>query len=142
MDLFVSGRLSALTMSHSPHSSPKSEVSHASQGAHDDHGDIASHVRIYIVVGAALLIGTALTVGMYYVHFSSMALTITIALFIASIKGFLVAGFFMHLISEKRAIYSMLFVTVIFFFALGGLTIWGLHDTPWGSQMKAPYVNH
>jgi cytochrome c oxidase subunit 4 len=120
-----------------PASTSPAQPTHA---AHDDHGDISAHVKIYLVVGGALLLGTAITVGMYYVHFASMALTITIALFIASIKAFLVAGFFMHLMSEKKAIYSMLAVTVIFFFSLGILTLWGIHDLPFGSEMKAPYV--
>ena len=51
-----------------------------------DHHDIAAHVRTYLVVFGALLVGTVITVGMYYVHFESMAVTIAIALFIASIK--------------------------------------------------------
>jgi cytochrome c oxidase subunit 4 len=127
------------TPSSTSHVSKSAGSATAGQAAHDDH-DIAAHVRIYLTVGSALMIGTAITVGMYYVHFHSMALTITIALFIASIKAFLVAGFFMHLISEKKAIYSMLAVTGIFFVALGALTIWGLHDTPYGSQHKTPYV--
>lgn len=109
-------------------------------GGHDDHGDIASHLRTYIGVFLALLVGTVITVAMYYVHFDSMALTIAIALFIASIKSFLVAGYFMHLISEKKTIYGILAVAVIFFVALGGLTLWGMHDWPTGSEGKAMYV--
>ena len=34
--------------------------------------------------------------------------TIAVALFIASIKSFLVAGYFMHLLSEKKTIYLIL----------------------------------
>ena len=41
-----------------------------------DHHDIAAHVRTYLVVFGALLVGTVITVGMYYVHFESMAVTI------------------------------------------------------------------
>src|SRR5687767_4600301 len=33
------------------------------------HHDIKKHVRTYILVFVALLIGTVVTVGMYYVHF-------------------------------------------------------------------------
>ena len=40
------------------------------------------------------------------------------ALFIATIKASLVAGFFMHLLSEKKLVYTLLAVTVIFLIAL------------------------
>lgn len=121
--------------------------SHGSSGAHgaaghdghDDH-DVAAHLKTYIGVFIALLVGTVITVAMYYVHFDSMALTIAVALFIASIKSFLVAAYFMHLISEKKAIYGILIISLIFFVALGGLTLWGMHDPPAGSEMKAMYV--
>ena len=119
------------------HSSAHSPASHAG----DDHDhDIAAHVRTYLIIFGALLVGTILTVAMYYVDFSSMALTVAVALFIASIKAFLVAGYFMHLMSEKKMIYSMLAVTMVFFFALGALTIWSSRDMPKDTQMKALYV--
>ena len=49
------------------------------------------------------------------------------ALFIACVKGFLVAGYFMHLISEKKMIYGILMATVFFFAGLMGLTIWSMN---------------
>ena len=106
--------------------------------AHDDH-DVASHIKTYVTVFLALLVGTVVTVGLYYVHFDSMAVTIAVALFIASIKAFLVAGYFMHLLSEKKMIYSMLGVTMVFFFALGTLTLWGSADHPRDTVTKALY---
>ena len=121
------------------HSIPDSGVPAHSSG-HDDHDDVASHLKTYFGVFAALLVGTCLTVGMYYVHLDSVALTIAIALFIASIKAFLVAGFFMHLLSEKKTIYVMLAITVVFFIGLGGLTIWGMQDFPTGTATKTHYV--
>lgn len=82
------------------------------------HVDIDHHVRIYMIVFASLAILTVLTVGVSYFHFPVM-LAIAIALFIAVIKGSLVACYFMHLISEKKLIYWVLAVTVLFFlFAL------------------------
>ena len=50
-----------------------------------------------------------------------------IALFIASIKAFLVAGYFMHLMSEKKMIYGILLATVFFFAGLMYLTIWSMN---------------
>jgi cytochrome c oxidase subunit 4 len=96
--------------------------------------DVSKHVKIYITVFLALLAGTGITVGMYYVHFQSMVVTITIALFIASIKASLVAGFFMHLISEKRAIYAMMTATVFFFAAMMYLVVWSRGEVPRGSE--------
>ena len=98
----------------------------------DNHSvdELKKHVRTYMLVFLALLAGTAITVGLYYVHFESVALTVSIALFVASIKSFLVAGFFMHLISEKKAIYAMLITTAVFFVALMFLTLWAMHDYP------------
>ncbi|HTI70195.1 MAG TPA: cytochrome C oxidase subunit IV family protein [Candidatus Limnocylindria bacterium] len=117
-----------------------SSVSPSAGHGHDAHGhDVASHNKVYFVVFGALLFGTILTVAMYFVHFQSMAVTITIALFIASIKAFLVAGYFMHLLTEKKLVYSVLTITAIFFVALIGLTMWGTHDGPRGTVSKPLY---
>lgn len=96
--------------------------------------DISKHVKVYVTVFVALLVGTVLTVGMYYVHFEKMAITITIALFIATIKASLVAGFFMHLISEKKAIYAILLTTVFFFIGMMYLTVWARGEMPTGTS--------
>jgi len=93
-------------------------------------------VKTYIAVFVALLLGTLLTVGMYFVHFESMAVTIAIALFIASIKAFLVAGYFMHLLDEKKMIYGILASTVFFFIGLMVLTIWAMNDLPPNTAFK------
>src|ERR1044072_7518704 len=102
---------------------------------------IAKHVKVYITVFVALLIGTVITVGMYYFHFNSVAVTITIALFIATVKASLVAGFFMHLVSERKAIYAILAFTAFFFAGLMALTIWATHATPDTTQslQRAPH---
>ena len=120
-----------------------SDHSHSTSPAtagHDDHDDVSSHVRTYLGVFLAVLMGTGLPVGLYFVHFQSMAVTITIALFIASIKAFLVAGYFMHLLSEKKMIYSVLMVTAVFFVGLAALTLWSSSDRPRESELKALYV--
>ena len=92
--------------------------------------DISKSVRKYVLVFVALLVGTVITVGMYYVHIPSVPITIAVALFIASIKAFLVAGYFMHLISEKKMIYCVLASTGFFLVGLMGLTIWAMQDIP------------
>ena len=100
-----------------------------SQSSHSQ--ELSRHIKVYILVFVALLFGTCLTVTMYYCHFQSMAVTITIALFIATVKAFLVAGFFMHLISE--AIYSILAATAFFFAALMYLAVWARGEMPKGT---------
>jgi len=92
--------------------------------------EISKHVRIYVVVFLALLVGTVVTVGLNYLHFNSVALTVTIALFVAVVKASLVACYFMHLISEKKMIYVILGFTVFFFAALLVLTLSAYGDHP------------
>jgi cytochrome c oxidase subunit 4 len=95
------------------------------------HGHVeAVHVRPYLIVFFALLIGTALTVWASYIHFGSKAINIAVALVIASVKASLVAGYFMHLISERKLIYGVLISTGFFFLGLMFLTVWAAHDVP------------
>ena len=90
--------------------------------------EMREHVRTYIGVFMALMVLTAVTVGVSYIDFSS-AMAIAVALFIAIIKGSLVAGFFMHLIDEKKAILWLLILTAIFLVAIFVLPI-GQHVDP------------
>ena len=83
----------------------------------DHAADIDRHVRVYITVFVALMVLTIITVAVSYLHLPP-AMAITVALFVATIKGSLVACYFMHLISEKRLIYAVLVITVIKFVAL------------------------
>ena len=98
------------------------------------HADINKHVKTYILVFVALLVGTIITVGLNAVHFESLAVTISIALFVACVKAFLVAGFFMHLISEKKAIYAVLLATVFFFTGMMYLFVWSRDEMPRGTK--------
>src|SRR5258708_9809041 len=98
------------------------------------HGEQFS-VKKYVAVFVALLAGTVITVGAYFMHFPSVPVTIAIALFIASVKAFLVAGWFMHLIDEKKMIYGILATTAFFFIGLMFLTVWSMQDFPDLSQL-------
>ena len=89
--------------------------------------DIAKHVRSYIAVLVALLCLTFLTVAIYYVQLPP-ALGIMVGLFIACLKGSLVACVFMHLIDERKVIYIVLIFTAVFFFLLLLLPLAGLTD--------------
>ena len=98
--------------------------------------DISKSIRKYVLVFIALLVGTVITVAVsrptvaHALGIHSMWLTITVALLIASVKAFLVAGYFMHLISEKKMIYCILASTGFFLVGLMGLTIWAMQDFP------------
>ncbi len=79
--------------------------------------DIARHVKVYITVFVALMALTIVTVAIASLHLS-VGSAILLAMLIASIKGSLVACYFMHLISEKKIIYCVLGLTVFFFVVL------------------------
>ena len=72
----------------------------------------------------SLMVLTMATVGAWKFLDLSVGMTIALALFIATIKAGLVACFFMHLISEKKLIYSVLALTVVFFFVLLLVPFW------------------
>ena len=85
--------------------------------------EIRKEMRVYLMVFAGLAVLTALTVYACYGLKMPVHTAIMIALVIAATKGFLVAGFFMHLLSERKVIYGVLILTVFFFAVL----LWG----PW-----------
>jgi len=84
---------------------------------HTDPDSIRRQTKIYVAVFAALAMLTIVTVTVSYLHLSA-APAIAVALLIASIKGSLVAAYFMHLIDERKAIYAILILTVAFFAVL------------------------
>src|SRR5947208_10917730 len=86
-----------------------------SMDAHSE--DMTKHVRTYLMVFGALMVLTLITVGVSYLHLPTRE-QIFVALAIATIKGSLVALFFMHLIDERKLIYSVLTLTVVLFIFL------------------------
>ncbi|MBI4115520.1 MAG: cytochrome C oxidase subunit IV family protein [Candidatus Omnitrophica bacterium] len=78
---------------------------------------IKRHVKVYISVFVALAFLTVVTVIVSYLKLS-LVYAIIVALSIATIKGSLVAAYFMHLISEKKIIFWVLVLTLVFFLAL------------------------
>ena len=89
---------------------------HAAMVAHHA-AEIDRHVKIYVTVFVALMALTLVTVAVSYLDLST-PMAIAVALFIATIKGSLVACYFMHLISEKKLIYAVLVITAIKFVVL------------------------
>jgi cytochrome c oxidase subunit IV len=85
--------------------------------AHAAHDDIRSHVRTYFMIFGALMVLTIITVAVSYLELAT-PLAVTVALIVATIKGSLVAMYFMHLLHERKVIYWALMLTVVFFIFL------------------------
>jgi len=95
---------------------------HATDMTSDHAVDIDKHVRVYITVFVALMVLTVVTVAVSYLDLS-VPIAVTVALVVATVKGSLVACYFMHLISEKKLIYAVLAVTAAFFVVLMALPV-------------------
>ena len=78
---------------------------------------IQKHVRVYITVFASLMVLTLVTVAASYLHLTVWQ-AVALALIIATVKGALVAGFFIHLITEKKVIYLILIIAAVFIVGL------------------------
>lgn len=103
---------------------------HALDPVTDHAADIDRHVRIYITVFVALMVLTIVTVAVSRLHLS-VPVAVTLALVVATVKGSLVACYFMHLLSERKLIYAVLALTVVFFAVLIALPIFSYHDGFW-----------
>jgi cytochrome c oxidase subunit 4 len=88
---------------------------------------VQKQVRIYRTVGAVLIVGTVITVLAANVHLG-IIVGIIVALIIATVKGSLVAGYFMHLFSEKKLIYMVLALTAAVVVVLAGLLVFSYGD--------------
>jgi cytochrome c oxidase subunit 4 len=108
--------------------------------------EIKAHVRSYVMVFAALLVLTVVTVAVSYLHLPHTQAVI-LALAIAALKASLVAMIFMHLKSERKIIYWSLYLTAVFFVLLFALPMWtegdhivGTRPNKWSAGMDAPEV--
>jgi heme/copper-type cytochrome/quinol oxidase subunit 4 len=97
----------------------------------DSHPDaFKSYVRKCGIIFGAVACVTLVMVGTSYAPIHNRALAIGLVLAAAAVNAVLVASYLMHLISEKKMIYTVLAFTAIFFVGLMGLTIWATHDVP------------
>jgi cytochrome c oxidase subunit 4 len=81
---------------------------------------VRSHLRVYVMVFIALGVLTVVTVALSYLELPT-ALAITVAMVVATVKASLVAGYFMHLLSEEKVIIWLLVLCaafLVFLFAL------------------------
>lgn len=100
---------------------------------HDDHPvDFNSYLRRCGAVFVAVLIAVGLMIWTSYVPETHLGWPgkVAVILLIASFNAFIVAGFLMHLISEKKMVYTILGFTVSFVIGLFALTLYAMNDFP------------
>lgn len=103
----------------------------------DDPGDphsseaIRKEIRVYLAVFGCLAFLTGVTVWACFGLKLPIHRAIIVASVIALVKGSLVAGFFMHLRSERKLIYGILLLTAFFFAVLLWLPVHDILD-PFG----------
>ena len=93
---------------------------------------IEHHIQTYIKVFIALGVLTVITVAVSYLNVSFIE-AFFIAMTVATIKGSLVLGYFMHLITERQMIIWILVATVTTFIILMFIPLISLTDqvTTW-----------
>ena len=103
----------------------------------DSEHDVAlsNYVRRCVLVFVAVVFAVGLMIVASYLPNVGWPAKVTMILAIAVCNAFIVAGFLMHLLTEKRMIYTVLAFTVFFFAGLMGLTVWAMNDFPTGTAI-------
>jgi len=97
--------------------------------------DLKSYIRTCVYVFIAVVCAVSLMIWASYLpqeHFNWPA-KVGLILAVACCNAFVVAGFLMHLISERKMIYTVLAFTVFFAAAMMWLTLYAMQDFPAGT---------
>jgi len=87
--------------------------------------DVKKHLQQHVIIAVGIALGSILTIWTSQTDFhQGFALNVGLTLAIAGIQAFLVAAYFMHLLSEKKVIYCFLVFTAVFFIVMIGVTFW------------------
>ena len=78
-------------------------------------------LRTYLAVGGALLVLTAVTVWVSFFHFG--AFNLVVAMLVATIKGSLVALYFMHLKYDNKFYLTIFILSLVFLAIFIGITM-------------------
>lgn len=100
---------------------------------HQEHPvEFYGYLRRCAAVFVAVLIAIGLMLWTSYLPEAHVGWSgkIAIILCIATINAFIVAGFLMHLISEKKMVYTILGFTFTFVVGLFALTLYAMSDFP------------
>lgn len=89
--------------------------------------------RKCLIVFAVVMIITLSMVSLFYTHLSGQPTAIALTLAAAVVNAALVAGYLMHIVSERRMTFLVLAFTVVFFVALMWLTIGARLSVPLGT---------
>jgi len=95
---------------------------------------LKSYVRRCALVFLAVLCTTSMMITASFANLGGWPVKVAAILAIAVVNACIVAGFLMHLLSEKKTIYIVLGFTAFFFAGLMGLTVWAMHDMPPGTS--------
>jgi heme/copper-type cytochrome/quinol oxidase subunit 4 len=115
-----------------------SDHQHSTSDAASDDGhpvDFSGYVRTCAMVFCVVIAAIAMMVWVSYLPHCGWPLKVTLIVSIAVVNAFFVAGFLMHLLSEKKLVYTVLLFTVVFFIGLMGLTLWAMSDFPVGTAV-------
>ena len=94
-----------------------------------------SQIKLCAMVFTVVLVATALMIWASFLPHYSWPAKVSVILTIAAVNAFFVAGFLMHLLSEKKLVYTVLSFTVFFVIGLAGLTLWAMTDFPMGTAV-------
>jgi len=94
-----------------------------------------SQIKLCAFVLSVVLVATGLMIYASFLPHYTWAVKVSIILTIAAVNAFFVAGYLMHLLSEKKLIYTVLAFTVFFVIGLAGLTLWAMSDFPTGTAV-------
>lgn len=92
--------------------------------AHSESSQPHSHMKELLLTFAALIVLTVVTVKIAKVDFGSVAVNISIAMLIASIKAGLVALYFMHLKWEEKLIVGFAALSIPFVILMVATMVW------------------
>lgn len=117
-----------------------SELKTASQpntpltGQSDEHPvEFGAYLRRCAAVLGVVFVAVGLMIWTSYLPHITWTQKVWIILGIACCNAFVVAGFLMHLLSEKKMVYTILGFTVSFVIGLFALTIYAMNDWPHGT---------
>jgi cytochrome c oxidase subunit 4 len=106
---------------------------HEVQGTHAEHQPHEPHIvgpKVYATILAALLVGTALTIGASYLEMGPWNPVVAIA--IACVKATLVVLFFMHIKYSSKLMKLTVGAGVFTFLILVGMSLSDYFTRAWG----------
>jgi caa(3)-type oxidase subunit IV len=101
--------------------------------AHEHPVDFNSYLRRCALVFVTAVGMISLMVAASFAPIGGWPVKVAVILAVAGCNAFVVAGFLMHLLSEKKMIYTVLAFTVFFAAAMMWLTVYAMQDFPTGT---------